>query len=158
MDITSGECLAKIRSLLSCRSSINGARSFQGEEAQAFIDFLDQVSGLHCVYILHLDNLGCYTKVLVRSSLDDKLQQRSSLLISKICKAHGIIPTSCILQRGLIRSGTVRYHGGSADVSDGEYLGSPVAIKCLKMSEADSDRIFKVPYSTSHVTYCSTST
>jgi len=30
-------------------------------------------------------------------------------------------------------------------VSGGEYLGSPVAIKCLRMNEEDSDRIFKVP-------------
>ena len=47
MEITSDECLAKIRSLLSCRSSINVPRGFQGEAAQAFIDFLDQVSELH---------------------------------------------------------------------------------------------------------------
>jgi len=34
----------KVRTLLSCRSSMNVARSFQGNEAQTFIDFLDQVS------------------------------------------------------------------------------------------------------------------
>ena len=42
-----------------------------------------------------------------------------------------------------MRVGRVHYHGGFADVSDGEYLGCPVAIKRLKM-EGDSDRIFKV--------------
>ena len=49
MDITSEECLTKVRSLLSCRSNMNVARSLQGEEAQAFIDFLDRVSKLYYV-------------------------------------------------------------------------------------------------------------
>ena len=53
------------------------------------------------------------------------------------------MPASYILQQELIRVGRVCHHGGFADVSDGEYLGRPVAVKCLKM-EGDSDRIFKV--------------
>ena len=44
IEVTSNECLAKIRTLLGCRSNMNVARSFQGNEAQTFIDFLDQVS------------------------------------------------------------------------------------------------------------------
>ena len=31
-------------------------------------------------------------------------------------------------------------------MSDGEYLGFPVAIKRLKMNEGDSEKIFKVPF------------
>ena len=99
-----------------------------------------------------LDNLRRQLQVLARSFLDDKLRQRCLLLLCKICKAHGIIPTSYILQWRLIRAGEIRYHGGSTDVSDGEYMGSPVAIKCLKMNEEDSDRVFKVPCSTSRIT------
>ena len=45
IEVTSSECLAKVRTFLSCRSSMNVARSFQGNDARAFIDFLDQVSG-----------------------------------------------------------------------------------------------------------------
>ena len=48
VEVTSNECLTKVRSLLNCRSNMNVARSFRGEEAQAFIDFLDRVSKLHC--------------------------------------------------------------------------------------------------------------
>jgi hypothetical protein len=54
-EITSNECLSKVRSLLSCRSKITVIRGFQGNEAQTFIDFLDQVSKL-CA--LCLTNLG----------------------------------------------------------------------------------------------------
>ena len=66
-------------------------------------------------------------------------------LLSKICKAHRIIPASYVLRRDLIRVGEVFCHSGFADVSDGEYLGFRVAIKRLRMNEGDSDRCFKVP-------------
>jgi len=70
---------------------------------------------------------------------------RALRLLSKICKAHGIIPVSYILQQELIRVGRVCCYGGLADVSDGEYLGFPVAIKRLRLNEGDSDGSFKVP-------------
>ena len=44
MEITSNECLTKVRSLLNCPSKIAIARSFRRNEAQTFIDFLDRVS------------------------------------------------------------------------------------------------------------------
>lgn len=44
--ITSDECLSEVRSLLSCPSKIVVVRNFLGDEAQTFIDFLDQVSKL----------------------------------------------------------------------------------------------------------------
>ena len=54
MEITSNECLAKVRLLLSCQSEMNVARSFQGNEAQTFVNFLDRVSGtLRCTTCLN---------------------------------------------------------------------------------------------------------
>ncbi|KAF9651394.1 kinase-like protein [Thelephora ganbajun] len=123
MEITSNECLTEVRSLLSCRSNINITRNFRGNEAQMFINFLDGV--------------------LARSCLDDKLRQRGLRLLSKICKARSIIPSSYVLQQELVYIGRVYYRGGFADVSNGEYLGRPVAIKCLRASEGGSNRIFK---------------
>ena len=141
-EITSDECLSKVRSLLSCLSKITVARSFKGNEAQAFVDFLDRVSNL-CAS--RLGDLEFQLQVLTQSLLDDKLRHRILLLLSKICKARGIIPSSYLLQRDFTHIGRVCYHGGFADVTDGEYLGRPVAIKYLKMDEENSDRIFKVP-------------
>jgi len=46
MEVTSSECLTEVRSLLSCRSNIDVARSLRGNEAQMFVDFLDRVSTL----------------------------------------------------------------------------------------------------------------
>ncbi|KAF9777894.1 kinase-like domain-containing protein [Thelephora terrestris] len=106
-------CLSRARSLLSCPTKITVARSFQGKEAQRLIDFLD--------------------RVLERSCLGEKHWQRGLRLLSKICKSNGMIPASYILQRELIHVGRVRYYGGSADVSDGQYSGRAVAIKHLKV-------------------------
>jgi hypothetical protein len=87
-------------------------------------------------------------QVLARSSLDEKFQQRCLLLLSKICKACGILPTSYIL-REEIRKGQIHYCGGFADVIKGEYSGSPVAIKRLRVGQGDYSRVFKVPSSDS---------
>ena len=84
-------------------------------------------------------------QVLSQSPLGDKFRRRGLLLLSKICRAQGIIPVSYTLRRELIRDGKIRYHGGFAEVSDGEYAGLPVAIKHLKMHEGDFERMFKVP-------------
>ena len=132
LETPSNECLSIVQSLLSCPTEITVARSFQGGEAQRLIDFLDRVSKPcypRCNYPTHC------VQVLTRLCLDKKLWKRCLRLLSKICKAHKIIPASYILQRELIRVGRIRCHGGSADVSDGEYLGGLVAIKRLKVNE-----------------------
>jgi len=54
------------------------------------------------------------------------------------------MPSRYTLQQNRIRVGSVRYHGGLAVVSDGEYSGFPVAIKFLKMNEEDLDGNFRV--------------
>lgn len=76
--------------------------------------------------------------------LGDKHQQRCLRLLARICKAQGIIPTSYLLQEEFLRVGCVQDRGGFSEVSDGEYLGRAVAIKDLKPSNGDFDRIFNV--------------
>ena len=46
LEVPSNECLSWVQSLLSSPSKITVARSFQGSEAQTFVDFLDRVSKL----------------------------------------------------------------------------------------------------------------
>ena len=83
--------------------------------------------------------------MLTQSPLDDELRHQCLLLLSKICKARAIIPSSYVLRTEVIRFGRVRYHGGFADVTDGEYLGCPVAIKYLRVNEEGFERVSKVP-------------
>ena len=79
-----------------------------------------------------------------RPRLDDKLWLRGLRLIRKVSKTRRIVPSSYQLQEESIRTGEVRFEGGSAVVSDGRYQGRTVAIKRLKVNEGDFDRIFKV--------------
>jgi hypothetical protein len=80
------------------------------------------------------------------SSLDDKLRRRTIRLIRKISQTWRIVPSSYFLEEEGIHVGEVRFYGGFAVVSDGEYQGLTVAIKHLKMNEGDADKTFKVPY------------
>lgn len=85
-----------------------------------------------------------WTQFLKQSLIDDKFRQRSLLLLSKICKTRSIIPAGYVL-RGEIRMGPVYYHTFFADVSKGEYSGSPVAIKRLRVYQGGHNNLFKVP-------------
>ena len=141
LEVPPNESLSKVLSLLSCPAKIAVARSFRGNEAQKLVDFLDRVRKFSAPCF---SNLGRCAQVLALPCLDDKPRQRCLRLLSNICEARRITPASYVLQQELIHAWRVRCHGGFADVSDGEYLGRPVAIKRLKMNGGDSDRIFKV--------------
>jgi len=45
MDVTSDECFSEIRAFLSCPFRVTAVVGLQGNAAQVFVDFLDQVSG-----------------------------------------------------------------------------------------------------------------
>ena len=141
-EITSGECLSNVQSLLRSSCKIAVARSFEGVEAQTFIDFLDRVGE---VCMPPFNGSRFQKQVLIQVPLDDKLRQRGLLLLYKICKARRITPSSYLLRKEFLRVGRAHCRGGFADVSDGEYLGNPVAIKCLRMEGEDTHRVFKVP-------------
>ena len=141
MEITPRECFSKIGALLCCPSRVTAARSLRGNEAQEFVDLLDQVSELQESRALVIDRVS---QTLAQSYLDDKLRHRSWLLLSKICRARAIVPSSYKLQSEFIRVGRVYCQGGFADVSDGVYRGSPVAIKHLRISVEESDGASKV--------------
>ena len=144
LEVTSDECISKVRSLLNCPSKVAVARSFQGSGARTFVNFLDQVSEFQATMVLYLGNLKRQTQVLARSRLDGKPRQRCLRLLSKICKAQRIIPASYILQSEFIHVGSVQDRGGFSEVSDGEYQGFTVAIKDLNTNRGDFDRVFKV--------------
>ena len=146
MKVTSSECISELQSLLNCPSKISAVRDLQGNEAQTFANFLDQVSKLCASYFR---NSRCLKQVLAHSRIDDKSWRRGLWLLSKICKARGIIPAPYILRPELIRVGSICSHSRFAYVCNGEYSGCPVAIKhiqaaSLKMNKGESDRTFKV--------------
>lgn len=97
------------------------------------------------LFAVCLRNLQCGAQVLARSCLDDGPQHRGLRLLLKICKTHGIIPSSYILRRELIHVGRGYCKGGFAVVSNGEYSGRPVAIKDLETDKGSRDATFKVP-------------
>ena len=139
----SDECLPKLQFLLSSPSEIDVARSLQGTEASALINFLDRVSVLRAS--LSISNLKHQPQALAQLHLNDKHRQRCLRLLSKMSKAQGIIPASYILQEELlcVENGK-RRRGGFSEVSEGKYLGHAVAIKDLRPNGTGSNRNFEV--------------
>lgn len=78
------------------------------------------------------------------SSLDKKYWRPGLRLIRKVSKTQMTVPSSYVLQEECIHTGEDRFEGGSGVVSDGRYQGRTVAIKRLKTSEGDFEKIFKV--------------
>jgi len=54
MEVASTECLSRVQSLLTCPSKITVARSFRGNQAKMFVDFLDRVSEYHALCLDYL--------------------------------------------------------------------------------------------------------
>lgn len=85
------------------------------------------------------------TQVITIPELDEKLRKQCLHLLYKICKTCEMLPTTYLLQQDFICVGNIRYYGGFADVSEGEYLGRRVVIKHLRIRTQDlSNKIFKV--------------
>ena len=100
-----------------------------------------------CSVVMHFGIRGADygTQVIILPELDEKLRKQCLHLLYKICKAHGMLPTSYIIQPELIHLGEFGWSGGFADVSKGEYRGYPVAIKHLRIGTSDEfKKIFKV--------------
>ena len=84
-------------------------------------------------------------QVIALPELDEKLRKQYLHLLYKICKTCETLPASYLLRQECISIGSVRYYGGFADVSEGQYLGRRVAIKHLRTGMKDaSNTIFKV--------------
>ena len=139
-DMSAAESISIIRSLIHSPHQIAAARSLRGKDAQGLIEFIDQVIPPSCsvVTLLGLGKLNTPCR-----SLHCQSWMRS--FENKICKTCETLPASYILRQECISIGSVRYYGGFADVSEGQYLGCRVAIKHLRIGMKDaSNTVFKV--------------
>jgi hypothetical protein len=72
------------------------------------------------------------------SALQDKERTRCSVTLQKLCGACCLLPDSHVISDGLELTNELPVaHGGFANVYQGSYRGRPVAIKTLKLSQAD---------------------
>lgn len=115
---SSPECIGIIRALLPHVAEV------KGEQAQEFIDLLDNV--------------------LDTAKLDKDLFRKCLRALRKICGSTGLLPTSHMLTKGLTKLGGVPVaSGGFADVWLGDYSDIPVAIKALRIYRDDDQQILK---------------
>ena len=84
-------------------------------------------------------------QVFTLSELDGNLRKQWLHLLYKVCTGCGLLPATYALQQELVCVDNAPCCGGSADVSEGRYLGRHVAIKYLRFRPKDEfSKIFKV--------------
>jgi len=67
-------------------------------------------------------------------------QKRSSMVLRKMCRKHGLLPSSWTIQGGLRRIDERPCgKGATADVWFGVYMGSKVAVKVLRVNSMDAN-------------------
>ena len=82
---------------------------------------------------------------MVSSKLKTKREQRKTfVLLKRMCRAHARLPSSYVIEDGIIAEGSRACAlGGAADVWKGRYNGKLVAIKslriCWQQGEVESD-------------------
>jgi hypothetical protein len=114
----------------------------RGDEAQSIANVLDQVfTSAHC----HLPR-ECLPapQILNDPTLQETERNRCSVTLQKLCGACCLLPDSHIISDGLELTNELPIaNGGFANVYQGSYRGRPVAIKALKLSQADETVLSK---------------
>lgn len=81
--------------------------------------------------------------------LEPWLQKKCLGALRKICGRETLLPRSARISVDLNQSGSPLYRGGFADVWKGEYQGTQVAIKVIRIySKSDFAKVQKVRFQT----------
>jgi len=117
----------------------------RGDEAQAFIDVLDQVRfappplprfGLTIPalsYYFTFKHSPPTKQALDLPNLQPRLRKKCLSALCKICGRQALLPRSLRIPLCYDRSDTPLYRGGFADVWKGEHQGRQVAVKVLRV-------------------------
>ena len=133
------------RSFLSSKDECANILALSEEDARLFIEIIDRVrfprrTFSYCSLIPSLD-----MKAFRTARLEPELRHLAFSVLRRLCKRIGHLPESYLLPKELDLSGLLRASGGFAEVRMGVVGGKDVAVKSLRVSDADDEvRIRKV--------------
>ena len=125
------------------RNEIGVVLSLCGDDAQAFINVIDEVFPI----LFHLRRIGplTLTQSLKLPDLTPKLRRKCVSTLCRMCGQLALLPQSLQIPLCYDQSDAPLYRGGYADVWKGDHQGSKVAVKVLRVySRDDFGRIVKV--------------
>ena len=137
-----------IEAILSSQDEGYMVRSFCRDDAQIFIDVIDEVRStlpLHPKIPKLSPTPALSNQALDRPDLSPRTRKKCLKSLYRICSHHTLLPRALKIPVCYDRTGVALYKGGFADVWKGEHDGRGVAVKVLRMySNSDLQKILGV--------------
>lgn len=149
--IPQGELPSVIETIISNMKAANIVESLQGNDAQTYIDVIDEACHHPFRYLgILLIDLRPNLVTLVDQALHSldftsRIRRKCVKSLYKMCAGHALLPTSLYLELRESIGDVPPCRGGSADVSKHEYHGGEVAVKVLRV-HSDSRDMIKVSH------------
>lgn len=156
-DFPNTELIPLIGEIFTSKDEIKMIGDLPGDAAQTFIDIIHEVrvctrsspcsvlttSSVSFAVLFY--GSPSLDQALDRANLPSTLRKKCLSALCKICGRHALLPKSLRVSLSYDRSGLSFRQGGFADVWMGEYQGSQVAVKVLRVSlTSDFQDITKV--------------
>jgi len=147
LEVISTSLVPTLKALLRSQEDIKAIYKLTGLEAQEVVDSLNRVC--NCVATLSFGRLtdvcGTTMQVIDSPQLTEPLRKGTLHVLCRLCGLSQLLPIECVLGHELIETGIQIGRGGFADVWQGTYRGTKVAIKQLHVYEKeDFTKIYKV--------------
>ena len=120
------------------------------EDAEFCVEILDRVS--YNLHFLPFRRLRWFLQGITEHNLKPTEKQAFFVLLRRFAGCYGRLPGSMIITEKIETLDNVPASGGFADVRRGTYMGQPVAVKTMRVTERDDfQKIRKVSINNGHL-------
>ena len=127
------ELRSLVEAILSSTDEDELVRSLRGDDAQAFIDVMDEVrSSLAHHREADQPKIRPIDQALESLNLLTQIRKKGLKVVYRMCGRNRLLPRSLQVPLCYDRQGFPLYAGGFADVWKGEHLGQDVAVKVIR--------------------------
>lgn len=105
------------------------------EDAEFCVEILDRVS--HNLHLFPFRRFRWFLQGITEHNLKPTERQAFFVLLRRLAGCYGRLPGSMIITEKIETSDNVPTSGGFADVRCGKYMGQPVAVKTMRVTERD---------------------
>ena len=113
------------------------------EDARLFIEIIDKVCFSRTPFDTRLTIFSPDVKALRTMRLETEFRRLAFSVLRRLCGRIGYLPESYLLSDNFDLSGLPRYSCGFADVRTGVFKGNKVAVKTLRVPDADDKAVIR---------------
>ena len=128
-----------IGDIFSTPSETEVVRHLSGDNAQLFVDVIDEVFPHHSLHRMGLLKQICSSMLLqMLDELGPHLRRECLRTLCKICGDKALLPRSVQIPLCYNPADPPLYHGGYSEVWKGQHKGCEVAVKVLKVYQTSN--------------------